>query len=168
MLNWNKALWMDVPSYVTIFNQSECIISAYHNHCMLKFVYDIVPCHVHFKRYTLLHVVLLLLLRHEQEQWNGDRRERETKTVWTRKRKKDMEANRIELQRHRNRFRQTAAAEASFVLSEKIIQVFYFSSLKPPSVLGKDKGCNLHASPCQNSSVFILKICRNIQITLLK
>ena len=94
--------------------------------------------------------------------------ERETKTVWTRKRKKDMEANRIELQRHRNRFRQTAAAEASFVLSEKIIQVFYFSSLKPPSVLGKDKGCNLHASPCQNSSVFILKICRNIQITLLK
>ena len=27
-LSWNKALWLDVPSHMTIFNQSECIISV--------------------------------------------------------------------------------------------------------------------------------------------
>ena len=32
---------MAIPSHMTIFNQSECFISAYHSYATLKFVHDI-------------------------------------------------------------------------------------------------------------------------------
>ena len=35
MLAWSKAVWMDDPSPMTIFNQSECIILALNNHAIL-------------------------------------------------------------------------------------------------------------------------------------
>ena len=41
MLRWNKALWLAVPSPMTIFNQSVCLISAMHSFTTLNFVYDI-------------------------------------------------------------------------------------------------------------------------------
>ena len=41
MLCWNEAFWLAIPSHVTSFNQSECIISAQHSYTTLKLVYDI-------------------------------------------------------------------------------------------------------------------------------
>ena len=42
MLCWNKALWLAHPSTMTISNQSECFISAWHtSYATLKTVYDI-------------------------------------------------------------------------------------------------------------------------------
>ena len=37
-LNWKNALWLDVPSHVTSFNQSGCTISAWHSYAILKIV----------------------------------------------------------------------------------------------------------------------------------
>ena len=43
MLLWNIGIWLDVPSHVTSFNQSESFISAYHCCATQKFGYDISP-----------------------------------------------------------------------------------------------------------------------------
>ena len=40
-LRLNKPLWLAIPSPMTIFNQSECFISAYCSYSTLIFVYDI-------------------------------------------------------------------------------------------------------------------------------
>ena len=42
MPRWNTALWLVGPIHVTYFNQSNCIISAKHNHTstLKLFVYD--------------------------------------------------------------------------------------------------------------------------------
>ena len=41
MLFWNKALWLDGPSHVSSFNQSECFISIKLWNATLKLVHDI-------------------------------------------------------------------------------------------------------------------------------
>ena len=51
VLHWNKALWLDVSSHMTICNQSECIISAKHTYATQNFVAGI--CHK-FQRVALL------------------------------------------------------------------------------------------------------------------
>ena len=40
-LPWNKALWLDVASQVTIFNQWECIITEWSKYSSLKFAFDV-------------------------------------------------------------------------------------------------------------------------------
>ena len=40
MLWWNEASGLDVASYITIFNQSECFISEYHSWTMPNIVND--------------------------------------------------------------------------------------------------------------------------------
>ena len=40
MLFWNNALWLDVASHMTIFNQTEWVISAQHRYALLKLVND--------------------------------------------------------------------------------------------------------------------------------
>ena len=42
MLHWNIALWLDIESHLTSFNQSESFISVQRCHFTLKSVYDIV------------------------------------------------------------------------------------------------------------------------------
>ena len=48
-LQWNKVLWLDVPSPMTIINQSKCFISVYHSYTIHKFVYGIDSCSWSFK-----------------------------------------------------------------------------------------------------------------------
>ena len=43
MLNWNIALWLDVPGHMATCNPSECFISALHSNAIIKFVYVIGP-----------------------------------------------------------------------------------------------------------------------------
>ena len=38
MLCWNQTLWLDVPSQLTHFNQSDCIILVLHSYYLLKVV----------------------------------------------------------------------------------------------------------------------------------
>ena len=38
MLYWNRALWLDVTSHMTSFNQSKCFISAKNSYAMLKII----------------------------------------------------------------------------------------------------------------------------------
>ena len=45
MLCWNIALWLAIPSSMTVSNQSEYFISAYHIYTTLKFVYNISSGH---------------------------------------------------------------------------------------------------------------------------
>ena len=41
VLHWNEALWLAVPSPMTIFSQLECFISESRSSATLKFFYDI-------------------------------------------------------------------------------------------------------------------------------
>ena len=41
MLRWNKAIWLDVPSHVTYFYQSERFISILHSYAARNIAYDI-------------------------------------------------------------------------------------------------------------------------------
>ena len=41
MLQWNKTLWLDTTSHLTIFNQLEVIVSLKQVYATLKFVYEI-------------------------------------------------------------------------------------------------------------------------------